>query len=87
MPTQPIVDHFDIIEQVPPGLRSRVVVLHGDVNVLIDNLPDRIFYCNVCNDVLEHLVDPYTALTRLKIKLDEKGVIVVSITRSGAYPF
>jgi 2-polyprenyl-3-methyl-5-hydroxy-6-metoxy-1,4-benzoquinol methylase len=54
-------------------------VLHGDVNVLIDDLPDDYFDCIVCNDVLEHLVDPYEVLTRLKGKLSGKGVIVASI--------
>src|SRR4030067_687595 len=54
-------------------------VLHGDVNVLIDDLPDDYFDCIVSNDVLEHLVDPYEVLTRLKGKLSGKGVIVASI--------
>jgi 2-polyprenyl-3-methyl-5-hydroxy-6-metoxy-1,4-benzoquinol methylase len=54
-------------------------VLHGDLNALIDNLPEKYFDCIVLNDVLEHLVDPYTVLARLKVKLVENGVIVASI--------
>jgi 2-polyprenyl-3-methyl-5-hydroxy-6-metoxy-1,4-benzoquinol methylase len=54
-------------------------VLNGDVNLLIDRLPDGHFDCIVCNDVLEHLVDPCEVLARLKRKLSGKGVIVASI--------
>jgi 2-polyprenyl-3-methyl-5-hydroxy-6-metoxy-1,4-benzoquinol methylase len=54
-------------------------VMVGDVIDLLDALPDRYFDCIVFNDVLEHLVDPYTILLRIKGKLSEAGVVVCSI--------
>lgn len=54
-------------------------VLHGDVVVLLDQLPDHYFDCIVFNDVLEHLADPFILLTKTKVKLSDHGVIVASI--------
>jgi 2-polyprenyl-3-methyl-5-hydroxy-6-metoxy-1,4-benzoquinol methylase len=54
-------------------------VIIGDINVVIGDLPDHYFDCISCNDILEHLVDPYSVLTSLKSKLTPGGVIVCSI--------
>jgi 2-polyprenyl-3-methyl-5-hydroxy-6-metoxy-1,4-benzoquinol methylase len=54
-------------------------VIIGDINVVIHDIPDHYFDCISCNDVLEHLVDPYTVLNNLKSKLTSDGVIVCSI--------
>ncbi len=54
-------------------------VIIGDINVVMSDLPDHYFDCISCNDVLEHLVDPYSVLTKLKSKLTPEGVIVCSI--------
>jgi len=43
------------------------------------NLPKNTFDCIIFNDVLEHLVDPYSALVYSKELLREGGVIVASI--------
>ncbi len=45
----------------------------------IDNLPDDYFDVIYFNDVLEHLVDPYTVLERIKLKLKKQGRIISSI--------
>jgi len=54
-------------------------VLVGDVFDMIDKLPDAFFDCIVFNDVLEHLVDPFTVLSNIKSKLTKNGIIVCSI--------
>ncbi len=54
-------------------------VLVGDVAVAIDKLPNNYFDCVVCNDVLEHLEDPYSVIERLRANLVKGGVIVSSI--------
>ncbi len=54
-------------------------VIINDINIAINDLPDAYFDCISCNDVLEHLVDPFTVLKSLKSKLMTKGVIVCSI--------
>lgn len=43
------------------------------------NLPKNYFDCIIFNDVLEHLVDPFTALLYSKELLSEEGVVVASI--------
>jgi 2-polyprenyl-3-methyl-5-hydroxy-6-metoxy-1,4-benzoquinol methylase len=54
-------------------------VLVGDAGERIAELPDSYFDAVVCNDVLEHLVDPLAILTRLRPKLNPDGVVVASI--------
>lgn len=54
-------------------------VINSDVTQSIDELPDNYFDCIIFNDVLEHLVDPYSVLVGMKRKLTGKGVIVASI--------
>jgi 2-polyprenyl-3-methyl-5-hydroxy-6-metoxy-1,4-benzoquinol methylase len=54
-------------------------VFVGDAGDRINELPDGYFDAIVCNDVLEHLVDPLAILTRLRDKLKPDGVVVASI--------
>lgn len=54
-------------------------VLVGNVIDLLEELPEKYFDCIVCNDVLEHLVDPYLVISALKRKLSDAGVIVFSL--------
>ncbi|MCX6155610.1 MAG: class I SAM-dependent methyltransferase [Candidatus Kapabacteria bacterium] len=54
-------------------------VLRGRVENQIDLLPDSYFDCITFNDVLEHLVDPYSVLERIKSKLVQGGVVISSI--------
>lgn len=54
-------------------------VIIGDVNVVMNQVPDHYFDCISCNDVLEHLLDPYSVLGMLKSKLSAGGVIVCSL--------
>lgn len=54
-------------------------VFVGGIEEHLDRLPDGFFDCIFCNDVLEHLLDPYSVLNRLKSKLSAGGVVVSSI--------
>jgi 2-polyprenyl-3-methyl-5-hydroxy-6-metoxy-1,4-benzoquinol methylase len=54
-------------------------VLVGDANEQIAELPDSHFDVIICNDVLEHLVDPSATLRALRTKLRPGGVVVASI--------
>jgi len=54
-------------------------VLVGDIGELMPKLPDRSFDLIVANDVLEHMVDPFQVLTKLKKKLTKNGYILSSI--------
>lgn len=44
-----------------------------------DAMPDERFDCIVFNDVLEHMVDPWTALGRTRELIEPDGVVVASI--------
>lgn len=54
-------------------------VMCGPAEQHLDALPDHYFDCIVLNDVLEHLIDPWGMLIKLKNKLSAVGVIVASI--------
>ncbi len=54
-------------------------VLSGPCEEHIKNLPDNYFDAIFFNDVLEHLVDPYSVLKNIKSKLSKDGVVISSI--------
>jgi 2-polyprenyl-3-methyl-5-hydroxy-6-metoxy-1,4-benzoquinol methylase len=54
-------------------------VLTGDVARVMTSIPEEYFDCVVFNDVLEHLVDPYSVLLSVKSKLRKDGVVVCSL--------
>lgn len=54
-------------------------VLCGDACILVDNLPDHTFDAIFCFDLLEHLVDPFALLEKLKQKLTKNGALIASI--------
>lgn len=53
-------------------------VINGDVNQCLDEIPENYFDCIICNDILEHLTDPYALLINLKKKLTAEGLVVAS---------
>jgi SAM-dependent methyltransferase len=66
-------------EQATVASKQIDKILCGDVMLLVDQLPEHYFDVIICNDVLEHLTDPYTVLKKLKTKLTTKGVVVSSL--------
>ncbi|MCF6307119.1 MAG: class I SAM-dependent methyltransferase [Flavobacteriaceae bacterium] len=54
-------------------------VLTGAIEDVLVNLPENHFDVIYLNDVLEHLIDPYSILKGLKSKLKDNGVIISSI--------
>lgn len=54
-------------------------VLWGDIDLLLEQLPENYFDAVICNDVLEHLLDPYKLLEKIKSKLVTDGVVISSI--------
>jgi 2-polyprenyl-3-methyl-5-hydroxy-6-metoxy-1,4-benzoquinol methylase len=54
-------------------------VFIGECEKHIDALPDNYFDAIYFNDVLEHLVDPYTVLKKMRSKLTSTGVLISSI--------
>jgi SAM-dependent methyltransferase len=66
-------------EQATVASKQIDKILCGDVMLLVDQLPEHYFDVIICNDVLEHLTDPYTVLKKIKTKLTDKGVVVSSL--------
>ena len=62
-------------------------VLCGDVATLIDELPPASFSHIVAGDVLEHLVDPWTVLERLRGCLVPGGQFICSIPNIRNFSF
>ncbi|MBC8394394.1 MAG: class I SAM-dependent methyltransferase [Deltaproteobacteria bacterium] len=54
-------------------------VINADAMQGVEELPDAFFDCAVFLDVLEHLVDPYELLRRIKTKIRPDSVIICSI--------
>lgn len=55
-------------------------IIIGNIIEVLDQIPDCYFDCIFFNDVLEHMIDPYYVLLKIKSKLvDDKSIIVSSI--------
>lgn len=71
------------IELMPDAAREATKVLDkvfvGPCEEFIEQLPDDFFDVIYFNDVLEHLVDPYSILEIIKNKLSKNGVVISSI--------
>lgn len=71
------------VELMPKEAKEAEKHLHkvfsGPVESNLEVLPDNYFDVVYCNDVLEHLADPYMVLKELKTKLKPGGVVISSI--------
>jgi len=54
-------------------------VLEGTIDDTIQDLPDNYFDVIIMNDVIEHLLEPWNDIEKLKSKLTKNGVLVTSI--------
>jgi SAM-dependent methyltransferase len=61
-------------------------VIEGPIEEALPTIPDCSIDCVVCNDVLEHLVDPWTVLKSLRAKLRPGGKVVSSIPNVRHFP-
>ena len=64
---------------VPQAKKQLDRVLKGDIDGLWDKIPNNHFDLVVFNDVLEHMIDPYSVLKKIQTKLKPGGYIVSSI--------
>jgi 2-polyprenyl-3-methyl-5-hydroxy-6-metoxy-1,4-benzoquinol methylase len=54
-------------------------VLTGKIEDILSDLPDNYFDAIFFNDVLEHLIDPWNIIQKIKAKLTENGKLICSI--------
>jgi 2-polyprenyl-3-methyl-5-hydroxy-6-metoxy-1,4-benzoquinol methylase len=77
----------ELLPEVAEKARTRLDrVLVGKIEDHIPSIPDGYFDCIVLNDVLEHLIDPWTVLRDLRRKLTSKGALVASIPNVRHFP-
>ncbi|HEY3401319.1 MAG TPA: class I SAM-dependent methyltransferase [Geothrix sp.] len=70
----------ELVESAAAIARQRLdQVITADIQFQDLDLPGQSFDCLVCNDVLEHLVDPWSALARLRHFIKPDGWLVTSI--------
>ena len=61
-------------------------VIEQPVEIALDSIPAGSIDCVVCNDLLEHLVDPWAVLRQVKRILQPHGSIVSSIPNVRHFP-
>ncbi|BBP02843.1 SAM-dependent methyltransferase [Sulfuriferula plumbiphila] len=61
-------------------------VLTGSIEDTMPELPEHYFDCIIFNDVLEHLVDPYSVFVQVQSLLNKTGVVVASIPNIRHWP-
>lgn len=67
--------------------KSRLdMVIEEPIEIGLGLLKDNDSDCIICNDVLEHLVDPWLVLNGLRTKLKKNGSIVASIPNVRYFP-
>lgn len=70
----------ELMESAAQAARQHLdKVIAADIQCEDLNLPEHSFDCLICNDVLEHLIDPWTVLARLRRYLKPDGWLVASI--------
>jgi 2-polyprenyl-3-methyl-5-hydroxy-6-metoxy-1,4-benzoquinol methylase len=78
---------IEVVEARARAAEDRLdTVLAGDVALLIPQLPVSFFDVVMLSDVLEHLIDPFDVLARIKTCLSPRGVVVSSIPNIRFYP-
>jgi 2-polyprenyl-3-methyl-5-hydroxy-6-metoxy-1,4-benzoquinol methylase len=78
------------VEIVPEAARIAQArldrVLRADIGTALETLPARHFDCVTFNDVLEHLVDPYSVIAGVGRLLTRGGIVVASLPNVRHFP-
>jgi len=59
--------------------------IQADIDTLDFPYPEKYFDVIICADVLEHLVDPWKAVSRLSLLLKKDGLFVISLPNARDY--
>ncbi|MEM7283577.1 MAG: class I SAM-dependent methyltransferase, partial [Pseudomonadota bacterium] len=81
---------IEVVEAVAAKARNNPAfdeLMCGDLEQLVDGLPDNHFDHIVAGDVLEHLVDPWRVLEKLRHKLNPDGTFICSIPNIRNFSF
>lgn len=81
------VTGIEIHAQSAAEARLRLdAVLEETVESALDSIPPASIDCVVCNDILEHLVDPWAVMLQIKRILQPNGSMVASIPNVRHFP-
>lgn len=61
-------------------------VINGTVESSLASFQDKSFDCIICNDILEHLIDPFSVLKSFHRLLNADGVVVGSVPNIRYFP-
>ncbi len=82
-----LVTGIELHPEAATAARLRLdVVINKPVEQALDDVADGSIDCVICNDILEHLVDPWVVLNQLRSKLHSGGCIVSSIPNIRYFP-
>lgn len=77
----------EIHPQSAEAARNRLdEVIEKPVEIALESIQDGSVDCVVCNDILEHLVDPWAVLGQIERVLKPNGAIVSSIPNARHFP-
>jgi 2-polyprenyl-3-methyl-5-hydroxy-6-metoxy-1,4-benzoquinol methylase len=71
------VEFFD--GAIPQASKNLDKVIHAPIETALAELPSAYFDCVFFNDVLEHLIDPYSVLKDIRAKVKTDGYVIASI--------
>ena len=77
-----IEQNYEVAKTVKNKIDKIIIGNIEEINIPYN---DGYFDCIICADVLEHLIDPWQLLTRLKLKLNDEGCILASIPNIANY--
>lgn len=81
------VTGVEIHEESAHLARDRIdLVMEQPIEQAIEGITDQSIDCVVCNDVLEHLVDPWLVLRQLRRVLRPNGAVVSSLPNVRHFP-
>lgn len=61
-------------------------VVEKTIEIALDEFEEQYFDCVICNDVLEHLVDPWATLVKIRRILKPSGIIITSLPNARFLP-
>jgi O-antigen biosynthesis protein len=71
------IEFFEPAAKVAKGKLDAVIL--GDIEKIELDFPTGYFDCIICADILEHLIDPWYVINKLKEHLTKDGVMILSL--------
>ncbi|HXL01706.1 MAG TPA: methyltransferase domain-containing protein, partial [Candidatus Atribacteria bacterium] len=74
------VTGIEIVPEVADKAREKLdKVIVGDIEEIIDDLPENYYDVVIFADVLEHLKNPWKILSQIKTRINAQGIVIISV--------